>query len=249
VGPRALSFGRGAAAYDRVRPEYAAEALDLVTERLGLGPGAEVLDLAAGTGKLTRPLVDRFARVAAVEPDPGMRAVLGRATSCSVLAGRAEDIPLADDSVDAVFVGQAFHWFDKLRALAEMARVLRPRGGVVLLWNTWWETDPPLPEAAGELRDDVRRRARRSPEQPQPKEPDRSAFFQSAGFEAVRVEDVPVRTLEIAGEDLVTLYFSTSPFGILPPDEHEAVEAELRRLVTGSYRLPVTTELEWSRLA
>lgn len=247
---RALSFGRGAAEYDRVRPQYSPEALDLVTERLGLGHDAEVLDLAAGTGKLTRPLVERFGRVIAVEPDPGMRAVLGQVTDrYKVLEGRAEDIPLADDSVDAVFVGQAFHWFDKPKALAEMARVLRPRGGVALLWNTWWETDPPLPEAAGALRDDVRERALRRPGRPQPKEPDRSAFFQSAGFEEVRVEHVPVRDLEIDGQDLVTLYFSTSPFGILPEDERESIEAELRNLVTGSYHLPVTTELEWSRLA
>jgi SAM-dependent methyltransferase len=247
---RALSFGRGAAEYDRVRPEYSPEALELVAERLGLGPGAEVLDLAAGTGKLTRPLIERFGRVTAVEPDPGMRAVLGRSTDrCKVVEGRAEAIPLEDGSVDAVFVGQAFHWFDKPRALAEMARVLRPRGGVALLWNSWWETDSPLPEAARALREDVRGRARRGPEQPHTKEPDRSAFFQSAGFEAVRVEEVPVRDLEIDGADLVTLYFSTSPFGILPPKERDSVETELRRLISGSYRLPVVTELEWTRRA
>lgn len=245
---RALSFGRGAAEYERVRPEYSAEALDLVTERLALGPDAEVLDLAAGTGKLTRPLVERFARVTAVEPDPGMRAVLVQVTDCyKVLDGRAESIPLADESVDAVFVGQAFHWFDKERALAEMARVLRPHGGVVLLWNTWWDTEPALPEAARALLDRVRGQADRQPIVE--KEPDRSAFFEANGFADVRVEDVPTRTLGISGADLVTLYLSTSPFGILPADELASVEAELRRLVTGSYRLPVRTELEWSRLA
>jgi SAM-dependent methyltransferase len=250
VDTRALSFGRGADEYDRVRPEYSPAALDLVADRLGIGHESDVLDLAAGTGKLTRPLVERFGRVTAVEPDPGMRAVLGQVTDCyKVLEGRAEEIPLENESVDAVFVGQAFHWFDKRRALAEIARVLRPCGGIALLWNTWWETDPPLPEAARSLRDDVRERARRGPGEPDPKEPDRSAFFQSAGFEAVRVEEVPVRGLEIDGPDLVTLYFSTSPFGILPPDERESVDAELRIRVTGSYRLPVATELEWSRLA
>ena len=247
---RALSFGRGAEEYDRVRPEYPAEAIDLVAQRLGLSPDADLLDLAAGTGKLTRPLVERFGRVIAVEPDPGMRAVLRQVTDCyKMLEGRAEDIPLADDSLDAVFVGQAFHWFDKPKAVAEMARVLRPGGGVALLWNTWWETEPPLPEAARSLRDDVRERGLRQPEKPQPKEPDRSAFFQAAGFEEVRVEEAQVRILEIDGPDLVTLYLSTSPFGILPAGERETVEAELRRVVSGRYRLPVTTELEWSRLA
>ena len=247
---RALSFGRRADAYDRVRPEYSPEALDLVGKQLGLGRESDVLDLAAGTGKLTRPLAERFGRVIAVEPDPGMRAVLSQVTDCHLaLEGRAEEIPLADGSVDAVFVGQAFHWFDKPRAVAEMARVLRPRGGVALFWNSWWETEPPLPEAARALRDDVRERGLRQPEKPQPKEPDRSAFFQSAGFEEVRVENVPVRILDIDGPDLVTLYFSTSPFGILPEDERETIEAELRRVVTGPHRLPVTTELEWTRLA
>jgi len=245
---RALSFGRGAASYDRVRPDYSPDALDLVTERLGLGTDAEVLDLAAGTGKLTRPLVDRFARVTAVEPDAGMRAVLGQLTDCHlVLEGRAEAIPLRDQSVDVVFVGQAWHWFDKDRALVEIARVLRPQGGVVLLWNIWWKTDPPVPEAAEKLIEDVLDRARRQPIGV--KEPDRSAFFVSMGYEPVRVEDVPPRTLDISGDDFVTLLFSTSPFGILAPDGSESVEAELRRLIAGSYRLPVRTELEWSRLA
>ena len=95
-----------------MRPEYPPEAIDLAVSRLGLGPDADVLDLGAGTGKLTRPLVERFRTVVAVEPDPGMRAVLTRATEAyRVLDGRAEAIPLPDASVDAVFVGEAFHWF------------------------------------------------------------------------------------------------------------------------------------------
>ena len=94
---RATSFGRRAEDYDRVRPEYPPAAVDLVVSRLGLGTEAVVLDLGAGTGKLTRPLVERFHRVIAVEPDPGMRAVLTRATEAyRVLDGRAEAIPLDD---------------------------------------------------------------------------------------------------------------------------------------------------------
>src|SRR5205085_4472861 len=114
--------------------------------------------------KLTRPLVERFSRVTAVEPDPGMRAVLSQATTCHlVLEGRAEAIPLADESVDAVFVGQAFHWFSTAEALAEIARVLRPCGGLVLIWNAWSRPEPPEPEAARRIIDDVIERSSGEP--------------------------------------------------------------------------------------
>jgi ubiquinone/menaquinone biosynthesis C-methylase UbiE len=106
--------------------------------RLGLSPDASVLDLGAGTGRLTRPLVKRFARVVAVEPDPDMRARLATAaTGAEVAGGSAEAIPLGDGSVDAVFVGTAFHWFDAGPALQEIARVLVPNGGLGLIASRW----------------------------------------------------------------------------------------------------------------
>jgi len=244
---RALSFGRVAGGYDRVRPEYSAEALDLVTDRLGLGPDAEVLDLAAGTGKLTRPLVERFARVTAVEPDPGMRAVLSQVTDCYLaLEGRAEAIPVADGSVDAVFVGQAFHWFATAEALAEIARVLRPRGGLALLWNGWSKAEPPIPEAARSLMREVVERANAEPVR---RRDEWQKDFDGSPFEPLHDEELPVRWLDYGADDLVSLELSTSPFAVLPPDEFAAVEAELRRLITGSYRVPVETRLSWTRLA
>jgi SAM-dependent methyltransferase len=102
-----------------------------------------VLDLAAGTGKLTRQLVALGARVIAVEPLDEMRAHLEAAVPAArALAGRAEDIPLPDASVDAVTVAQAFHWFDAPRALAEIHRVLRPAGALALIWNGRDPSDP-----------------------------------------------------------------------------------------------------------
>ena len=138
----ARSFGAVAETYERARPLYAAAAIEWIGERLPLH--GDVLDLGAGTGKLTRQLAAVAASVVAVEPDEAMLAVLERAVpEARALAGSAEAIPLADGVVDVVAVGQAFHWFDLERALAEMHRVLRPGGGIALLWNQlqWPELD------------------------------------------------------------------------------------------------------------
>jgi ubiquinone/menaquinone biosynthesis C-methylase UbiE len=137
--------------YARTRPGYPRAALDWIAGRTGLGAGDDVLDLAAGTGKLTRSLGERDYRVTAVEPLPGMRAQLERDLPTTVvLDGRAERIPLADASFDAVFVGQAFHWFEPYAALDEIVRVLRPAGSLVLLWNLW-DLDDPLQRSLDEI--------------------------------------------------------------------------------------------------
>lgn len=132
---RARSFGAYAADYAEHRPDYPA---DGIRWALGAarGPVHDVLDLAAGTGKLTAGLLPLGVTVTAVEPDDAMRAELSdRFPQVRALAGTAERIPLAAGSVDAVLVGQAFHWFDQPAAFAEFARVLRPGGAVGLLWN------------------------------------------------------------------------------------------------------------------
>lgn len=141
---RARSFDRAAEEYERARAEYPPEVLD----GLPLGEDAEVLDLGAGTGKLTRLLTQRYRRVIAVEPLDGMRAILERVVpEAESHAGTAEAIPLADASVDAVFAAQAFHWFANDEAVAEIARVLRPGGVLALVWNEPDEERPsPLPE-------------------------------------------------------------------------------------------------------
>jgi SAM-dependent methyltransferase len=129
----AVGFARAAGAYERARPEYPAAALRWLAGEVGLGPGRDVLDLAAGTGKLTRPLAAMGCRVIAVEPVAEMRARIG--PGITALEGTAEAIPRPDASADVVTVGQAFHWFDAPVALAEIARVLRPDGALALVWN------------------------------------------------------------------------------------------------------------------
>ena len=131
--------------YERGRPGYPDDVLDL----LPVADAATVLDLAAGTGKLTRVLARRYRRVIAVEPLDGMRAIITReAPAAEALDGRAEAIPLADAEVDAVFVAQAIHWFANDVAIAEIARVLRPGGVLAIVRNEVDDDAPsPLPDA------------------------------------------------------------------------------------------------------
>jgi SAM-dependent methyltransferase len=134
TGPRrSLSFGSAAGAYERGRPSYPPEAIDWLLPR----DARQVLDLGAGTGKLTTRLVERGLDVVAVDPIPDMLEVLRSALpDTRALLGTAEDIPLPDNSVDAVLVAQAWHWVDPRRAIPEVARVLRPGGRLGLVWNT-----------------------------------------------------------------------------------------------------------------
>ncbi len=132
----AAGFDRNAAEYERARPGYPPELLDVLHRDLGIGAGSRVCDLAAGTGKLTRLLVDVGATVVAVEPVAGMRSQLAAVLpDVEVRDGTAEQLPFDDGSLDAVTVAQAFHWFRFDEALAEIGRVLRPGGGLAIVFN------------------------------------------------------------------------------------------------------------------
>jgi SAM-dependent methyltransferase len=132
-GNHATSFGNVAESYDRVRPGPPQAALDWLVP----AGCAVAVDLAAGTGLFTRALLDRAARVVAVEPDPRMREVLARRTpGLDVRAGRGEALPLPDASADAVFVSTAWHWLDPVLAVPEIARVLRPGGRLGIIWTS-----------------------------------------------------------------------------------------------------------------
>lgn len=221
----ARGFEAAAEAYERGRPAYAAEAVEHLVRVLGIGAGRPVLDLAAGTGKLTRALVPSGAELIAVEPVAAMRARLAMAVpSAEVLEGTAETIPLPDTSVDAVVVGQAFHWFDGERALREIHRVLRRGGGLGLIWQS---RDPQRPWqhrletlidrlAAGEPRF-------RTGEW-------RRAFATSDLFEPLR--EAEFSNVQRGGlETIIDRVASVSYVAAAPPQARDAVLAEIRELL------------------
>ena len=134
--PESRSFELVAELYERTRPAYPDEAVAWLAERLGIDSAATVLDLGAGTGKLSRALVGLGAKVIAVEPGPEMLAQLVAAVpEAEPILGAAEAIPLDDATVDAVTCGQSFHWFRAEEAIPEIHRVLRRNGGLGLIWN------------------------------------------------------------------------------------------------------------------
>lgn len=238
----ARSFERAAEAYERGRPGYADAALDAV----GLPPDAVVLDLAAGTGKLTRQLVERFAHVIAVEPLDGMRAVLQRVVpQAEALAGSAESIPLDEDVVDAVFVGEAFHWFANDETIREVARVLRPRGVLAILFNQAdGDFEPQLPKAfwdayhAGAI------------EKP-PEQSVRTGLWRApfpGPFEPFAEQSFP-NPVELDREGILAQAASWSMIAALPELERTRLLAQLAELVPDvPYRHPLRTDLYWTRL-
>jgi SAM-dependent methyltransferase len=147
----AHGFDRIAGAYEHARPGYPTAAVDRLVAELGIGPHRVVVDVGAGTGKLTRELSVRGAQVVAVEPLRGMRAQLTRVLpGIPLLADRAEAIRLPDGSADAVTVAQAFHWFDAPAALTEFHRLLGPHGRLGILFNRR-DLDDPLQAAIDRL--------------------------------------------------------------------------------------------------
>ena len=151
------AFGTRADEYERHRPGWPGAAVERVLAELGVGSASTVVDLGAGTGKLTRELVPLVGRVLAVEPSAEMRRELARsAPAAEALEGTAEAIPVDDGRADAVLVGEAFHWFATPETVAEIARVVGPGGGVALLWNVHDFGDEPWLREMGELLDSRR---------------------------------------------------------------------------------------------
>ena len=231
----AKGFAAGAEAYERGRPEHSGESVELLARELGFGPGSRVVDLGAGTGKLTRQLVAAGADVVAIEPIPEMRAKLEEAIpAVEALDGTAENLPLPNHSVDAVLVAQAFHWFDALRALSEIRRVLRPGGGLGLLWQA---RDASVPWVARlneiiDAADDGHPRYRTGAW--------RSAFELTALFEPLQ-EATLASVQRATPEAIVDRVASISYIAAMRQEQREPVLADVRRLLASD---PATAGLE-----
>jgi SAM-dependent methyltransferase len=234
----AAGFSRAAKEYRQGRPPYPAQAVALLGERLCISAGRTVLDLAAGTGKLTALLAPLGADLIAVEPVDEMRASLAEALpDVRALAGSAEAIPLAEGSVDAVTVAQAFHWFDAARAAAEIHRVLRPGGGLGLIWNSY--------DARVEW---VSRLAALA----QARRPEGVPYYDGRpGLDAPGLFDAPQRsrfrhTHRVTREMLGARVASTSYIATLPDGERATLLSEVDALVAGhpaEIDLPYTTDV------
>jgi SAM-dependent methyltransferase len=230
------TFGRVADAYARTRPRYAPGVVDRAAELLELEPGATVLDLAAGTGNLTTSLRRRFASVVAVEPDDAMRAHIDG----DVLAGTAEAIPLADGAVDAVFVGEAFHWFDWDRALVEIQRVVRSGGGLAVIQRAWGEQEQPglLPRPFKEQLDAIWARFHGDGTRDFP---DWVAIAGLSGPES------HVDVVQISGRDLVDLHLTASTPASIDDAERAELAERAYPLMEPQYGLRVVSNLYWRR--
>jgi SAM-dependent methyltransferase len=249
VDPRAATgFGAGVDAYERGRPSYPQAAIERLAREFELSSDSSVVDLAAGTGKLGRSLAPLVGSLIAVEPSPAMLAELGRrAPMLDAREGTAEAIPLPDGSVQAVFVGQAFHWFRTAEALDEIARVLAPGGGLALLWNhaRWSEAELPWLTHFRKLVEPRREAAGSFP----------------AGDD--RWKDVlagndlftPLRSVEFphvhrtGTEDFLDLVVSWSWIANLRDEERSGLLDQVRAMIGGGgeLELPYRTQVYWTR--
>jgi SAM-dependent methyltransferase len=243
----AKGYEAGGGDYERARPGYPSAAVDLLVDQLGLGKHDLVLELAAGTGKLTRMLLPRLARVIAVEPVPAMRRRLAAAVpSVPLVAAVAEAVPVADESVDGVLVATAFHWFRTEQARDEIARILRPGRGLGLLWNNpdrktswvadiWAIVDQHRGDAPGNLDQTWR-----------------GAFRDDGPFRPLE-ERAFAHQVEMGLDDLVARVSSISFISALPAAERTEVLERVLRVAAGHpqlsgrdrFPLPYRTTVHW----
>ena len=237
--------------YERGRPGWPSRAA-----AIGDVPASgTVAELGAGTGKLTRLLLARFRRVIAVEPDEEMRRLLvSLCPDAEVAAGNAEAIPLADRSVDAVFAAEAFHWFDGEPALAEIERVLRPRGALILMWNV--PAGPTEPSIASVERLLTERAPAREQLGHDPVDLNTTRFASGewrAPFAGSRFDELSEARLPnpqtLDREALVAFFESMGWLGDLPESERRPLMNRVRSLLDADwYRRSWETRVYWTRL-
>lgn len=236
--------------YERGRPGWPRE----VVEIAGLPGRATVLDVGAGTGKLTRLLVSAFDQVIAVEPaDPMRRLLASHCPEAKALAGTGQEIPLADASVDAVFAAEAFHSFHNDRALREIARVLRPGGALIVMWNL--PADPTEPSIRA-VEDFLSRRVPKIALSYDPLDLGAAVYtsskwrlaFEKAPFDPLRFKRLPnPQTLDREG--VVAFFASMGWVADLPDDERLPLLDEVRSLLRAAqYRRLWETHVYWTRL-
>ncbi|MDQ4070662.1 MAG: class I SAM-dependent methyltransferase [Actinomycetota bacterium] len=238
----AAGYRVAGADYERARPDYPQEVLGILVEELGVGRTTTAVELGAGTGKFTRMLVQEVGLLVATEPVAAMRGELAAAVATPVVAAAAEAVPLGAASVDLVVAATAFHWFRGREALAEAHRVLRPGGGLALVWNNpdrrcdwvariWGMVDEHRGDTPGNR--DQRWR---------------EAFTGDTGFTPLTSRHLSHRA-RMSVDDLVTRVGSISFIASLEPDEKESFLATVRAVVAGQdeVELPYVTEVHWCR--
>jgi SAM-dependent methyltransferase len=232
-----LTFDAAVRDYERGRTGWPEAVMDGVL-------GNHVLDLAAGTGKLTRSLVRRFPKVTAVEPLVSMRELGARLVPAATwLDGTAEALPLSDSDVDGAFVAEAFHWFDSRRAVAELARVVRSGGLVTVLFTVWdGSFEPGLSPEALEAVEEVSRRTG-STGGPKWMAGRWQEGFTSETFGPLEERDIPFEHVT-DHEGVISYYLSVSTIAARPQDEREALAERLRVMTPpGEHRLSVRARM------
>lgn len=219
-------FEAAADTYERSRPSYPPDAVVWLAENLRIQPGARVVDLAAGTGKLTTLLAPVGADLFAIEPVTGMAAILHTTLpDVPLAAGTAEAFPVRDGSLDAVVIAQAFHWFDADAAFGELRRVLRPGGRVGLIWNARDRSEPWVDELWGVMD----RFEKEAPWRDHENWAD-SALGSRTGFGTLhKAEFRHEQTLD--RELVLDRFRGVSHLAVLPPAPREVVIDEVRQIL------------------